>query len=132
MEAMALLLHGRPSDWHRTAAGTRHVLGQCADGRLSEGIQHRNGPSRGSSGCCALRVDRWTRTRGSPEIFGIGQKVSESAGAEHHTIRRWLRSEPAFGTMPMRSVDFWPPPEAVCNVSDLDLRPQGIPRGFLR
>jgi hypothetical protein len=28
----------RPSDWHRTAARTRYVLGQCAHRRLSEGI----------------------------------------------------------------------------------------------
>ena len=49
VEAMAYVFHRRASDRHRAPAPARHVLGQRAHGRVSEGLQHRDGPARGSS-----------------------------------------------------------------------------------
>ena len=40
LEAVAHLLHRRPSDRHRTAAAARDVLGQRSDGGLPEDLQH--------------------------------------------------------------------------------------------
>ena len=68
VEAMAFLFHRRSSNRDRAAAPAGHVFGQCADGRVSEGVQHRNGPSRGSSGRRALRLDGRARARSGRKI----------------------------------------------------------------
>ena len=47
LEAVAHLLHRHSSDRQWTAAPAGHFLGQRSDGRLPEGLQHRDGPARG-------------------------------------------------------------------------------------
>ena len=59
VEAMAHVLHRRASDRHRAPAPARHVLGQRAHGRVSEGLQHRDGPARGSRWSARCSGGRW-------------------------------------------------------------------------
>ena len=93
VEAMAHVLHRRASDRHRAAARAGHVLGQRAHGRVSEDLQHRDGPARGSRGRRAVRVDGRTRARGGQEIQGDAQEVSEPArGQPHEVLRRRMPS----------------------------------------
>ena len=84
VEAMAYLLHRRAPHRHRTSAPTRHGLIQRAPGRLSQGLQHRDGPARGSDGRRTLRVDPRASAGGGPEVHGVGQEVSEPARGRHH------------------------------------------------
>ena len=86
VEAMARVLHRRASHRHRTTAPTGHVLGQRDHGGIPEGLQHRDGPARGSSGCRALRVDAGTCAQSGRGVLGVSQEISESARAEHHAI----------------------------------------------
>ena len=86
LEAVAHLLHRRSSDRHRTAAAARHVLGQRSDGRLPEGLQHRDGPARGSHRCGNVWLGIGTRAQNGRGVLGIGQEISKSASAEHHAI----------------------------------------------
>jgi hypothetical protein len=51
------------SDWNRPAATARHFLGQRSDGRLPEGLQHRDGPARGSRGWRTLWLGGGTRAQ---------------------------------------------------------------------
>ena len=86
LEAVAHLLHRRPSDRHRSAARARHVLGQRPARRLPPRLQHRNGPARGSRGRGPFRLDRRTRAQGRRGVPGVGQEVPQSARAQHHGV----------------------------------------------
>ena len=67
----------------------RNFLGQCVDGRLPKGVQHRDGPARGFSRRWIIQLDNGTRAQSSRRVFGDGQKISKPTAAEYHPIQEW-------------------------------------------
>ena len=82
VETMAHVFYRRASDRHRTPARARLVLRQRTHGRVSEDLQHRDGPARGSGGRCTVRLDGRAYARSSREIQGNAQEIPEPAGSQ--------------------------------------------------